>query len=43
MIKHLMIHPLAQYWWADDLTKMIEVDIEGKTKNGIPHGLCYMY
>jgi hypothetical protein len=36
-IKHMMLHPYARIW-DGDISKMIEVEIEGEIKNGVPHG-----
>jgi hypothetical protein len=42
-IKHMMIHPYAESWRGYDISKMIEVDIEGEIKNGVPHGQCFFW
>ena len=42
-IKHKIIHPYA---WKDasyDLSKLIEVEVEGELKNGVPHGQCLIF
>jgi hypothetical protein len=41
-IKHMMLHPYAKKW-EGDISKMIEVDIEGEIKNGVPHGQCFLW
>jgi hypothetical protein len=38
-----MIHPYAESWRGYDISKMIEVDIEGEIKNGVPHGQCFFW
>ena len=40
-IKHKMLHPYARKNQGD-ISKMIEVDIEGEIKNGLPHGQCFL-
>jgi hypothetical protein len=42
-IKHMMLHPFVPDGCGYDLTKMIEVDIEGEIKNGVPHGQCFLW
>ena len=41
-IKHRMLHPYARKW-DGDISKMIEVEIEGEIKNGVPHGQCFLW
>jgi hypothetical protein len=41
-IKYKIIHPYAQLEEGYDLSKEIEVEVEGEVKNGVPHGLCYL-
>jgi CTP-dependent riboflavin kinase len=36
-----MLHPYARKNQGD-ISKMIEVDIEGEIKNGLPHGQCFL-
>jgi len=38
-----MRHPYAYKQIGFDLSKLIEVEVEGELKNGIPHGQCRMY
>jgi hypothetical protein len=41
-IKHMMLHPYARK--SDgDISKMIEVEIEGEIKNGVPNGQCFLW
>lgn len=40
--KHRMAHPYAVPDEGINLQNMIEVKIEGETRNGAPHGLCFM-
>jgi len=42
-IKHKIKHPYAQLERGFDLSEEIEVEVEGELKNGVPHGLCYLY
>jgi hypothetical protein len=42
-IKHSIRHPYALKKSDRDLSKLIEVEVEGELKNGIPHGQCFMY
>ena len=37
-IKHLIRHPYAVKATGYDLSKLIEVEVEGELKNGVPHG-----
>jgi hypothetical protein len=37
-----MLHPYAHQFGAWDITRMIEVEIEGETFNGEPHGFCLL-
>ena len=39
-----MLHPFAQnaFGWGD-VTKKIEVDLQGEFLNGKPHGLCFLF
>ena len=37
-----MLHPYAKKMTGRDLSKIIEVDIQGETRNGVPDGLCFM-
>jgi hypothetical protein len=41
-IKHKIMHPYAQKEKGFNLSKEIEVEVEGEVKNGVPHGLCYL-
>jgi hypothetical protein len=41
-IKHMMLHPYADKH-VGDISKMIEVKVEGEIKNGVPHGLCFLW
>jgi hypothetical protein len=41
-IKHMMLHPYARRY-DGDISKMIEVEIEGEIKNGVPHGQCFLW
>jgi hypothetical protein len=41
-IKHMMLHPYADKDYYD-ISKMIEVEIEGEIKNGVPHGQCFLW
>jgi hypothetical protein len=41
-IKHMMLHPCADND-DGDISKMIEVEIEGEIKNGVPHGQCFLW
>ena len=41
-IKHMMLHPYADKN-DGDISKMIEVEIEGEIKNGVPHGQCFFW
>jgi hypothetical protein len=41
-IKHMMLHPYADKY-DGDISKMIEVEIEGEIKNGVPHGCCFLW
>ena len=36
-----MFHPYAKS--KSNLTKKIEVEVQGEYKNGVPNGLCYMW
>ena len=38
-----MRHPYAPKKLDRDLSKLIEVEVEGELKNGVPHGNCYMF
>ena len=38
-MKHNIVHPYE----IPFNPKMIEVEIEGETFNGVPHGLCFIY
>jgi hypothetical protein len=42
-IKHMMLHPYVPADYGYDLTKMIEVEIEGEIKNKVPHGQCFLW
>jgi len=42
-IKHYIRHPYAPKMAGIDLSKLIEVDVEGELKNGVPHGQCFMF
>jgi hypothetical protein len=41
-INHMMLHPYAMKHHGD-VSKMIEVEIEGEIKNGVPHGQCFLW
>ena len=41
-IKHIMLHPYADKDYCD-ISKMIEVEIEGEIKNGVPNGQCFLW
>ena len=41
-LKHMMLHPYAKKYHGD-ISKMIEVEIEGEYKNGVPHGQCFLW
>jgi hypothetical protein len=41
-IKRMMLHPYADND-DGDIPKMIEVEIEGEIKNGVPHGQCFLW
>ena len=41
-IKHMMLHPYAMKHHGD-ISKMIDVEIEGEIKNGVPHGKCFLW
>ena len=36
-------HPYAQKLKGYDLSKLIEVEVEGEFRNGVPHSNCLMY
>ena len=38
-----MLHPYAQNAFGNDVTKKIEVDVQGEFLNGKPHGLCFLF
>ena len=42
-IKHFIRHPYAPKMTGIDLSKLIEVEVEGELKNGVPHGQCFMF
>jgi hypothetical protein len=42
-VKHMMLNPYLSAGWGYDHTKMIEVEIEGEIKNGVPHGQCFLW
>jgi hypothetical protein len=42
-IKHSIRHPYALKMTGRDLSKLIEVEVEGELKNGVPHGQCFMF
>jgi hypothetical protein len=42
-IKHKIKHPYAYHQTAYDESKLIEVEVEGELKNGVPHGQCFLY
>ena len=42
-IKHSIRHPYGVKEAGVDLSKMIEVEVEGELKNGVPHGQCFMF
>jgi CTP-dependent riboflavin kinase len=39
-MKHMIVHPYAGS--HRDLKIKIQVEIEGETFNGVPHGLCFI-
>ena len=41
-IKHSIRHPFCPKVTGYDLSKLIEVEVEGELKNGVPHGQCFM-
>ena len=42
-IKHKIKHPYAWNKTLHDLSKLIEVEVEGELKNGVPHGQSFMF
>ena len=38
-----MLHPYAYKTSSHDISKKIEVEVQGEYKNGVPNGLCYMW
>ena len=42
-IKHSIRHPYALKMTGYDLSKLIEVEVEGELKNGVPHGKCFLF
>ena len=42
LIKYKIVHPYALPEDALNLTKQIEIEVEGETFNGVPHGLCFV-
>ena len=41
-VKHRMVHPYARKNQGN-ISQMIEVDVEGEIKNGVPHGQCFLW
>ncbi len=37
-----MLHPLTAKWGHQNTKKEIKADIHGETKDGKPHGLCFV-
>jgi hypothetical protein len=42
-IKFKMMHPYSNYKLDNSHKKVVDVEIEGETRRGIPHGLCLIY
>jgi hypothetical protein len=42
-IKHKIRHPYVRNETGFDISKMIEVEVEGELKNGVPHGQSFMF
>jgi hypothetical protein len=40
-MKHKILHPYWRKTENCDLTKMVEVEVQGETKYGVPDGLCF--